>query len=126
MNCQAVRPALSVLVAGELALTEWAIIQTHLGGCSECREELERLQVGAVARARTRRRLATVATLAAAVVILAAAAGGGFYIYRGGLPDLPRLDALRLSPWGTTPTPSRTATPTAPAPEPPASVATEP
>ncbi|MGH7385714.1 MAG: anti-sigma factor family protein, partial [Candidatus Rokuibacteriota bacterium] len=114
MKCQAVRPALSFLVDGQLPLTEWAIIQAHLRECSECREELDRLQGRAAARARVRRRGATVATVVAVAVILAVA-GGGLYLYQGGFPDLRRSDPFRLSPWGPAPPPAQTATPAPPA-----------
>jgi len=114
MKCQDVRRTLFLLVDGQLALTEWAIIQAHLLGCAECRKEGDRLQVLAGVRARAKHRRATVATLAAVAVVLAVAAGSGFYIYQGSLPDFP--------PWGSTPAPPRTVTPTAPA-EPVAPVA---
>jgi hypothetical protein len=114
MKCQDVRRTLSLLVDGQLALTEWAIIQAHLLGCAECRKEIDRLHILAGVRARAKHRRATVATLAAMAVLLAVAAGGGLYIYQGSLPDFP--------PWGSTPAPPRTVTPTAPA-EPVAPVA---
>lgn len=107
MKCQDVRRTLSLLVDGQLALTESAIIQGHLRECAECRKEVDRLHVLAGVRARAKHRRATVATLAAMAVLLAVAAGGGFYIYQGSLPDFPR--------WGSTPAPPRTVTPTAPA-----------
>jgi hypothetical protein len=110
MKCQDARRTLSLLVDGQLALTEWAIIQGHLLECVECRKEVDRLHVLAGVRARARHRRATVATLAAMAVVLAVAAGGGFYIYQGSLPD--------FSPWGSTPAPPRTAAPPAPVPEP--------
>jgi hypothetical protein len=108
MKCQDVRRTLSLLVDGQLALTEWAIIEAHLLGCAECRKEADRLHILAGVRARAKHRRATVATLAAMAVLLAVAAGGGFYIYQGSLPDFP--------PWGSTPAPPRTVTPTAPVP----------
>ncbi|MGH7415420.1 MAG: zf-HC2 domain-containing protein [Candidatus Rokuibacteriota bacterium] len=111
MKCQAVRPALSLLVDGQLALTEWAVVQTHLRGCSECREELDRLQAKALARARAKRRRATVATLAGAAVILGAA-GGGFYIYQGQPRPSARSKAL------VQPVPRATAPPAAPVADP--------
>lgn len=107
MKCQDVRRTLPPLVDGQLALTEWAIIQAHLLGCAECREEADRLHILAGVRARAKHRRATVATLAAMAVLLAVAAGSGLYIYQGSLPDFP--------PWGSTPAPPRTVTPTAPA-----------
>lgn len=109
MKCQDVRRALSLLVDGQLALTESAIIQAHLLGCAECRKEVERLHILAGVRARAKHRRATVATLVAMAVVLAVAAGGGFYVYQGSLPD--------FLPWDSTPAPPRTATPTAPVPE---------
>ena len=118
MKCQDVRRTLSLLVDGQLALTEWAIVQGHLLGCAECRKEADRLHVLAGVRARAKHRRATVATLAAVAVVLAVAAGSGFYIYQGSLPD--------FSPWGSTPASPRTAAPPAPAPEPAEPVAPAP
>lgn len=109
MKCQDVRRTLSLLVDGQLALTESAIIQAHLLGCAECRKEVERLHILAGVRARAKHRRATVATLVAMAVVLAVAAGGGFYVYQGSFPD--------FLPWDSTPAPPRTATPTAPVPE---------
>ena len=109
MKCQDVRRTLSLLVDGQLALTESAIIQAHLLECAECRKEVDRLYVLAGVRARAKHRRATVATLVAMAVVLAVAAGGGFYVYQGSLPD--------FLPWASTPAPPRTVTPTAPVPE---------
>lgn len=109
VKCQELRRTLSPFVDGQLALTEWAIIQGHLLECAECRKEVDRLRGLAGERARASRRRATVATLTVMAVVVVVAAGGGFVIYRGGFPDLPS--------WGR-PTPPRTATPIWPAPGP--------
>ena len=118
MKCQDVRRTLSLLVDGQLALTESAIIQAHLLGCAECRTEVDRLHILAGVRARAKRRRATVATLAAMAVLLAVAAGGGLYIYQGSLAD--------FLPWDSTPASPRTAAPTAPVLEPAEPVAPAP
>lgn len=110
MKCQDVRRALSLLVDGQLALTEWAIVQGHLLECAECRKEVDRLHALAGVRARAKHRRATVATLVAMAVVLVVAAGSGFYIYQWSVPDFP--------PWGSTPAPPQTAAPTRPVPEP--------
>ena len=115
MKCQDVRRTLSLLVDGQLALTELATIQGHLLECAECRKEVDRLRALAGLRARARHRRVTVATVAAMVVVLAAAAGGAVYIYQWSLSD--------FAPWGATPAPPRTAAPTAPVPESAAPVA---
>jgi len=109
MKCQDVRRTLSLLVDGQLALTEWAIIQGHLLECAECRKEVDRLHALAGLRARARHRRATLATLATVAVVLAVAAGGAFYVYQGSWPD--------LAPWRPTPAPPRSAAPTGPVPE---------
>jgi hypothetical protein len=108
MKCQDVRRTLSPFVDGQLALTEWAIIQGHVLECAECRNELDRLRGLAGVRARARRRRATAMTGAAMALVLAVAALGGFLIYRGSFPDLP---------WWGTPPPPRAVIPTVPAPE---------
>ena len=110
MKCQDVRRTLSLLVDGQLALTEWAIIQGHLLECAECRKEVDRLHALAGLRARARHRRATLATLATVAVVLAVAVGGAFYVYQGSWPD--------FAPWSSTPAPPRTAAPTEPVPEP--------
>ena len=99
---------LSLFVDGQLALTEWAIIQGHVRECAECRNELDRLRGLAGVRARASRRRATAMTGAAMALVLAVAALGGFLIYRGSFPDLP---------WWGTPPPPRAVIPTVPAPE---------
>ena len=111
MKCQDVRRALSFFVDGQLALTEWAIIQGHLPKCAECRKELDRLRGLAGVRARARRRRATAMTAAAMAMVLAVAAVGGTFIYRGSFPAFPDLLLWR------TPVPSRAAIPREPAPE---------
>ena len=122
MKCQDVRRALSFLVDGELPLTEWAIIQTHLRDCAECGRELDRVRAEAGERARTKRRRLIVAALGATAALLVTAAGGLYVYQHGSLPDLPRSDAFRLPSWGTAPVPPRTAAPT-PVPEAPAPIA---
>ena len=113
MKCQDVRRTLSLFVDGQLALTEWAIIQGHLLECAECRKELDRHRALAGVRARARLRRTTAMTAAAMAVVLAVAAVGGVFIYRGSVPDLPS--------WAT-PAPPPAAIPPAPAPEPVAPV----
>jgi hypothetical protein len=106
MKCQDVRRTLSLFVDGQLALTEWAIIQGHVLECAECRKELDRLRGLAGVRARASRRRATAMTAAAMALVLAVAALGGFFIYQGSFPDLPS--------WWPAP---RAVIPTVPAPE---------
>lgn len=89
MKCQDVRRTLSLVVDGRLALTEWAIIQSHLLECAECRKEVDRLHGVAGARARARQRRAAVATLAVMTVVLAGATASSFYLFRWSLPELP-------------------------------------
>jgi len=107
MKCQDVRRTLSLLVDGQLALTEWAMIQGHLLECAECRKEVDRLHALAGLRARARHRRATLATLATAAVVLAVVAA--FYVYQGSWPD--------FAPWSSTPARPRTAAPPDPVPE---------
>ncbi len=109
MKCQDVRRALSFFVDGQLALTEWAIMQGHLLECAECRKELDRVRGLASVRTRARQLRTTAMTAAAMAGVLAVAAVGGTFIYRGSVPD-------RLW-WGTTP-PPRASAPAPPAPEP--------
>lgn len=108
MKCQDVRRTLPLFVDGELALTEWAIIQGHLLECAECRKELDRVRELAGVRTRAHLRRTTAMTAAAMAVVLAVAAVGGTFIYRGSVPDLPS--------WGT-PSPPQAAIPPEPAPE---------
>ena len=75
MKCEDVRRAFPHLVAGEIPLTEWAILETHMAKCPACRQELERQEVEAVQRERLRRRSATAAALVATAE--AGATGGG-------------------------------------------------
>lgn len=109
MKCQDVRRTLPLFVDGQLALTEWAIIQGHLLECAECRKEVDRLRAVAGVRARATHRRATVMTGAAMAAILAVAVAGGYLVYHGGFPDVPS--------WST-PAPPRAAVPAAPVPEP--------
>jgi hypothetical protein len=113
MKCQDVRRTLSLFVDGQLALTEWAIIQGHVLECAECRKELDRVRGVAGVRARAHQRRATALTATVMALVLAVAAVGGVFIYQGSFPDLPS--------WGTPPAP-RVAIPPAPAPEPVAPV----
>jgi Putative zinc-finger len=108
MKCQDLRRTLSLFVDGQLALTEWAIIQGHLLECAECRKELDRHRALADVRARARLRRTTAMTAAAMAGVLAVAAVGGVFIYHGSVPGLPS--------WAT-PAPPRAAVPPAPAPE---------
>jgi hypothetical protein len=119
MKCQDVRRALSFLVHGELPLTEWAIIQSHLRDCAECGREFDRVRIQAGERVRARRRQIAVAALGATAVLLVMVVGGVYVYQRGSFPDLPRPDAFRLPPWGPAPAPPRTVAPT-PLPQPPA------
>lgn len=108
MKCQDVRRALSLFVDGQLALTEWAIIQGHLLECAECRKELDRHWALAGVRARARLRRTTARTAVAMGAVLTVAAVGGVFIYRGSIPD--------LASWAT-PAPPGAAIPPATTPE---------
>jgi hypothetical protein len=44
MNCHDARDWFSALLGGEIGLTEWALVETHVRQCAECRRELEQLQ----------------------------------------------------------------------------------
>jgi hypothetical protein len=117
MRCQDVRGALSLFVEGQLALTEWAIIQTHLQGCADCRTELEGARVRSAELARARRRLLTLRAAGATGVLIAAVAGL-IAVYRSEPLPWPSRDLLRLPPSAT----ARPADPPTPiaAPTPPA------
>jgi hypothetical protein len=121
MKCQEVRRILSLVAAGDVPLTEWAIIQTHLLGCPECRQEFEQARARALERIRGKRRRVVGATLAAATAVLLVMAVGGLYVYRGSLPEL-SLDSLGWPTWPATPPPAPTAAPPPPATKPPAPV----
>ena len=108
MKCQDVRRTLSLFVDGQLALTEWAIIQGHLLECADCRKELDRARGLASVRARARQVRTTAMTAVAMAGVLAVAAVGGSFIYRGSVPG---------PWWGSTP-PPRAAMPLPPEPEP--------
>jgi hypothetical protein len=108
MKCQDVRRALSLLVEGQLPLTEWVMIQTHLRECADCREQLEAARAEVAARTRGRRRRVAVAGVAAVLIV---GTGGFAALQWGGLPGLPRPDAVRLPSWGTAATPARPAAP---------------
>src|SRR5512143_547929 len=116
MKCQDVRRAFPLLIAGEIPLTEWALLETHVVGCAECRKELERQRAQAAERARTRRRNATAAALAATAVLLVVA-GAGFYIYQASIPEPYRLGPFHVPP--RPPSPPTTVTPAAPVAVPP-------
>ena len=113
MKCQDVRRALPLLVAGEMPLTEWALLEAHLVACAECRGELDRQRVQAAQRARIRRRSATAGVLVAAAVVLFVA-GAGFYIYEASFPDTYRPGTVRVPPRPSAP--PMTVTPVAPLP----------
>lgn len=115
MRCQDVRRALPLLVAGEMPLTEWALLETHLVECVECRGELDRQRVQAAQRARIRRRSSTAAALVATAVVLVVA-GAGFYIYETSLPDPYRPGTVRMPP--RPPAAPIAVTPVAPLPAP--------
>ena len=128
MKCQDVRRALPLLVTGELPLTEWAILQTHLGGCPECQKEMEALRLKAAQGRRARTRQAAVATLVG--VLALAATGTGIYLHEVGLPDYrstflrfrssaPAEPSVSAAPADPEPTPAAAA-PTLPAAPPPA------
>jgi Putative zinc-finger len=85
MKCQDVRRALPPLVAGELPLTEWAILQAHVSDCPECQKELDALRLKAAQRTRARSRRATIATLVGVLALFGA--GAGIYVYEAGLSD---------------------------------------
>src|SRR5258705_8158236 len=93
MKCQDVRRTLPLFVDGQLALTEWAIIQGHLPECAECRKEVDRLRAVAGMRARATDLRATVMTGAAMAVILAGGGAGGDLPYWGGVSRLPPSSA---------------------------------
>ena len=114
MKCQDVRRAFPLLVEGEMPLTEWAILETHLVGCAECRKELEQQRIQAKQRARRRSRRATAAFVAATAALLGVT-GGGIYLYEAGLFEAQRPDSSQSAP----PRPM-TVTPEAPVPPPPA------
>src|SRR5258705_3989728 len=100
MKCQDVRRTLPLFVDGQLALTEWAIIQGHLPECAECRKEVDRLRAVAGMRARATDLRATVMTGAAMAVILAVAGAGGGLVSPGGVPHVPPARKPRPPPAG--------------------------
>jgi hypothetical protein len=122
MQCKDMRGALSLFVEGQLALTEWAIIQAHLQECAECRAQVEGARIRSAELARARRRLLTLGAAGATGVLIVAVAGL-VAVYRSAPLPWPSRDLLRLLPSATT----RPADPPAPvaAPVPPA-VATPP
>jgi hypothetical protein len=101
MRCQDVRGSLSLFVEGQLALTEWAIIQTHLQECAECRAELEGARIRSAELARARRRLLTLRAAVAAGVLVVVVAGLAA-VYRGSPLRWPSRDPSRLPPSATT------------------------
>jgi hypothetical protein len=111
MKCQDVRRALPLLVAGEMPLTEWALLEAHLVECAECRGALDRQRVQGAQRARIRRRSATAAALMATALVVA---GAGFYIYEASFPDPYRPGTVRVPPRPSAP--PMTVTPVAPLP----------
>ena len=120
MKCQDVRRSLALLDEGQLALTEWAIVQNHLYDCVECRKELERVRDRMGEQVRARRRRLALAILGGATAGLLVGAGG-VSVYQGHLL-LPTPDLFRIPSWGGAAPPAQTAMPD-PAPEPPAPVA---
>jgi hypothetical protein len=141
MRCQDVRGSLSLFAEGQLALTEWAIIQTHLQECAECRTDLEGARVRAAELARARRRLLTLRAAGASGVLVVLVAGA-LALYRSDFrlpsrgttrspvaapPAAPALPAPIAAPAppavaAPVPTPVRPQ----PAPEPPPRVVTPP
>ena len=128
MKCQDVRRALPLLVAGELPLTEWAILQTHVSGCPECQKEMDALGLKAAQRRRARTRQVAVATLVG--VLALTATGTGIYLHEVGLPDYrpsflrfrsspPAEPSVSAAPADPEPTPAAAAAPTLPAAPPP-------
>ena len=45
MNCQDVRESLSMLLEGDLGLTERIPLEQHVNTCAECRQKLADLQI---------------------------------------------------------------------------------
>ena len=43
MNCHEILPLIPPVARGETCLTEWALVETHLKQCSDCRAERDRL-----------------------------------------------------------------------------------
>lgn len=109
MNCQDVRKCFSVLVDGQLGLTEWALVEAHLGRCAECGQELERLRRGAARRARRAR----IRVTAAVLVVTAAVVVGGLAIFQIEWRPWSGQEAVRPA---TITAPPRTEAPPAPAP----------
>ena len=132
MACQDARRAFPYMVAGEIPLTEWALLERHVAGCDECRAELDRLREEAAARTRatqwkTRR---SVLIAAAALVVIV---GTGLYVHQFGLPQILPTESFQFSTlWpsaSTEPAPPAAPAPAAPsAPKrlPPPSVSTPP
>lgn len=50
MSCEDARDWFAALLGGQIALTEWALVEAHLRQCAECRQEEARLQQLAAAR----------------------------------------------------------------------------
>jgi len=123
MKCSDVRRSLPLLVAGEIPLTEWALLETHLTGCEGCRAEAARLRSEAAVRSRDKRRRLTVIALATCGLLVVVGALG-LFVRQNGLPGLPRPELL----WFRAPTSPEAPPPAeeAAAPTPPAPVATVP
>jgi hypothetical protein len=100
------------MVAGEIPLTEWALLERHVGGCDECRSELDRLRDQAAARLHARKRQSIRAAVTATVALVVLA-GGGLYVHQYGVPaiSIPRPDFFRPS---TSATSAPAAAPTPP------------
>jgi hypothetical protein len=113
MACQDARRAFPYMVAGEIPLTEWALLERHVGGCDECRAELDRLREQAAARVRALERHARRSVLAA-ITALVVIGGATLYVHQYGLPEISPLESFRFSTlW-----PSAPPEPSAPSPSP--------
>jgi len=114
MACQDARRAFPYMVAGEIPLTEWALLERHVGGCDECRAELDRLREQAAAQTRATqwksRRSVLIAAIGLVVIV-----GTGLYAHQFGLPEILRGEAFQFSTlWPSASTDS--APPASPAP----------
>lgn len=83
MSCHDVRQSSTALLAGGLALTEWAPIEAHLLRCEECRQALDQIFRMMPAEAAERRSLHKNAYgLAVGVAAAVLLVGGGGYAHR--------------------------------------------
>src|SRR4030095_3899826 len=113
MACQDARRAFPYMVAGEIPLTEWALLERHVGGCDECRPELDGLREQAAARVRALQRHARRSVLAA-ITALVVIGGATLYVHQYGLPEISRPESFRFSAL----CPSAAPEPSAPSPSP--------